>query len=130
MVIGLGVGIGLLQFARQRVALTFGDAGREVEIGANQARVAPFLVDAEHTRQGTLAELRVGHITVTRGLVGVGELVAISDVPCQALLVAAVVERVVNEAAVGVVFGVHVQAHLAQRHHGVGVELENSRQGV
>ena len=81
MVIGLGVGIGLYQFARQRVALALGDTGREVEIGTNQTCVTPCLVDAQHSRQGTLAELRVGHIAVTGGLIGVGELVAIADVP-------------------------------------------------
>ena len=59
-----------------------------------------------------------------------GKLVAVADVPRQTLLVAAKVERVIHETAVGVVFGVHVQAHLAQWHHRIGVELEYSRQGI
>ena len=81
VVIGLGIGIWLLQFARQRVALALGNARRQVEIGTYQARVAPSLVDTQHPRQCTLTELRVGHIAIDRRFVGMGELVAIADVP-------------------------------------------------
>ena len=130
VVIGLGVGIGLFQFTCLRVTLTLGNTGCDVEIGPYQARVTPGLVDTQHTRQGTLAELGVGHIAVTRGLVGMGKLVTIADVPCPTLLVAAIVKRVVHETTVGMIFSVHIQAHLAQRHYGIGVEFEDTRQCV
>ena len=81
MVIGLSVGIRLFQFACQRVTLALGDAGGEVEIGANKARVSPCLVDTQHARKSALAKLRIRHIAVAGGLVGMGEFIAITQVP-------------------------------------------------
>ena len=57
-------------------------------------------------------------------------LAAVAHIPGKALPVAAIIERVVEKAVVGLVLGVHVQAHLVQRNDRVGIEFHDTRQGI
>ena len=103
----------MFQFARLGVALALDDAWRQVVGRCRQSRVPPPFVHAQHQASCLFAKLRTRHVVVIFILIRVRHLLAPARVPHKTFLVAGHLQRVVEEAVIGLVFRTDIGAHVA-----------------
>ena len=119
-----------LQFSGHRVSFPFYDAGLQVIISHLQTRIPPVTVESQHSGKRPLAELGIRHQAVIGIPVGMGILVRIPQVPDDATLVAAIIQRIIKQSIVSLILRADRSTHFPIRHNRSRMEDQYARQGV
>ena len=92
--------------------------------------MSPLFLHSQHQPAGPFAKLRTRHIAIVFVFVGVGHLVAETGVPHKSLLVARHVQRVAEEAVVGLVLSTYVTAQSTFGLYRLAVQDDYTSHGV
>ena len=122
--------VGVAELSRLSITLTLDDA-RSLVIGCpRQPRVAPPFLKSQHQAARHLLELRARHVPVVFVFVGMCHLAAPTGIPHQPHLVSTHVERIAQQAIVGLVLRGDIAPQFTFRQRRWPVEDDDTRHRV